>query len=335
MSGIFPHNSDKCHCPACEEIRGQVRDLARREVNAKSFDDACRVERLRDAARARAREAYLNETERSTGFDKWRAERREQLRQRQAVRDRVYYSSVHGCHWRWRYFAGEGWMKVTVKTGRPLNANRFRKVEFTPEGYKAYHMSGPRPWQRPETVEIEDRFKFGRAAATEHTVTKKVGELSETTTDRIEFSDDLKSAWVTNEVPAWADGLPTLKIEVDAATGKLDTSYIGGGAKTGADAENDPINLEQEASLTALQLSILLWRAAHTGREANTGGMRYPFHTAANVDGAMRSLEAWKLIQFNAEHDNFILTDRANVLVSAIRSLPLPVQPQPKWEMPS
>lgn len=306
MSGIFPHNSNKCHCPECSKVRAQVRDLARLEFNAAEFDAELARKARFTTPKGRIAFPLADEKE----FEEWAAGRCAVLR-------RVYFSREHDCHWQWRYYAGEGWRKTNVKTGQKFGPT-FRRVEHTETGYRASRARSA----SPRIEHGASRRPWGKAAAIEHIETKQVGDLSQTVTDRVEFEGSPPAG-------KWSADIPY--------GGKLSSwveqSFIGGGAKTGADAEN-PINLtkEDDAVLNPLKLSILFWRASHPG------GRGYPFPSglgAHHVDRTLRELEREQLITLGVLAGEYALTERARVFVSAVKALPLPIKPEPAWEMPS
>lgn len=206
-------------------------------------------------------------------------------------------------------------------------------------------------------------------SAIEHTETKTVGAISTTTTDRVEFlpygdvfgrqyqftrdADGnvkwLSSFWKDIDGPRYGgkleDNLKQSMNWAGANTGRweavsmeitdldpenLRAAFIGGGAKTGPDAEDDPINFGG-TMISALKLSILFWRKAHHSSWA------YPARPGLGhgaVREALQSLCRDKLIAFGSEDNEYTLTPRAEVLLEAIQNLPLPVQPEPFWTMP-
>lgn len=306
----------------------------------------------------------------------------------------VYYSKVsyydrdHNRTFKWKWRRGIGWMKV-AKSGLVFG-DRYRKVMFNGLGYNAWHFGSK--IGRPDEVYRDDEHGIvrvgpdiighsARITAVEHTETKAVGNLSTTTTDRIEFTthpdvfgdlhtyrrrsdgtvvwldirkkvrpgefdkwhglryearaeDVIKQAmsatpiWAGANTGRWEACNPTISMEItDIDPENLRAAFIGGGAKTGADAEDDPINIGG-IMISALKLSILFWRKAH---HHSWPYPCKPDREPGLVRSTLLQLERENLVTLN-ELD-YTLTPRAEVLLEAIQNLPLPVQPQ-TWVMP-
>lgn len=243
MSGIFPHNSDKCHCPECNTVRQQVTDIANSAIGKERL--ACNREGVRfgnhalqkdymekladtraEMARRRSKMHADAATERLKAMDianrpskGLQHDAADSVRYLRAVcgdtetfeerRDRVlghthhsqyvlragdntawsrrtYYDKFQNQMFHWQWMRGRGWMKRATN-GR-LFGPRYRKVRFLPDGFTAWAFGSGMGAAERYTDTHGNYAGEGRTTttATEHTVTKKVGNLEHTVTDRVE-----------------------------------------------------------------------------------------------------------------------------------------------------
>lgn len=92
--------------------------------------------------------------------------------------------------------------------------------------------------------------------------------------------------------------------------------------------EGKPVGLHH---ISMFELSLLAWRASH-------GIVPYPrgpgLGNPATVISTLKKLEIKGLIKFGNEPTDYSLTPRAECLIEAMISLPLPIKQDPPWTMP-
>lgn len=187
-------NSDKCHCPRCQEAESRLGRLVHDRVEV-AVARAMRAERQHGFGAA-ARHVIKKKTD---------AQRAEQLRVQNKGLDPIHhthYSPTEG-YWKWQRVAG-GW-RMKKWGSNVLFGPLFDELNFTRDGYRAYSGSGI-----VSGLAMREQIP---ASYIEHSETKVVGAISQTVTDRIEFAGD-ECAGPTKigaNLQAWANGgsLPT------------------------------------------------------------------------------------------------------------------------------
>lgn len=161
--------------------------------------------------------------------------------------------------------------------------------------------------------------------ATEHTEIKVVGSVGHAVTDRVEFN--MPKPTFDNGGYHVAPLLPGERWAAGPAMRDL--------MKTTAMPSWREIKTEEEKpvdfTISMFELSLLAWRASHGTTPYPRGpGLGNP----ATVTSTLKKLEVKGLIKFGSETNDYTLTPRAECLIEAMVSLPLPVKQDPPWTMP-
>lgn len=217
-------------------------------------------------------------------------EKLEREQRHKAAQDQVRYSVLHNTFWRWTH-TPRGWSQ------QKCSRNGKRTGEFF-NGFKR--------------EVVFERFANGRAGY-------RINPPREPC--RLTFPILTQPAV---DLPGF------LPVRADWSVDHLLTIV---GTKTGrwSSGESPPLEqLEKTTMMSALKLSILLWRAAHA-----TEGYSAPIGYGHGVLlTAKAELTRDGLIEVAAS-GGYRLTDKGGVFVAHLLAQPLPVAAKPKWEMPA
>lgn len=151
-------NSDKCHCPRCEDSRR----ITRLESTVAELD-------------RRLRERVIEPRVPKTFYERIQFELRERNRGLTGEH-KIYHSE--GCYWKWHRTI-LGWRKRDIRK-RAMFGPAYRHIEFTRDGFRT----------SSRAIVMDHGDVFGRRhSATEHTTVKRVGDMEHTETKRYEFDD--------------------------------------------------------------------------------------------------------------------------------------------------